>query len=578
MRRTYIFLLFSLCILIYSIFAILSINELAIGDASFYVVGSKIFNNRSLETSFNRFIFLATSPLYGHLLALIDRFFFLNHITARVIGILSFVVTLILIYAIILKISKDQENRHFIGFLGIFLYSINPMVIQGSLLTDIDTTILVPFLLGFVYCFIVLNENNSKDKYFILGVIFAFNLWAKLTTPFALILTIFIFYFLNGKLREGIKASGSIFLSGLSLFIISLFIYCYFTKREFLAPFLHIKDSFYGTSPLLLSSSPTSIVLNIARILLRIILFSTPFYFLIYILSSWERLREIVLRRKVQYIDFLLILSFIILFAYLFVGGIAFSFPKYHYPFLSLAAIINAFFIGKKLKFDKSGLLLYATIAIIIAAYNIFFVEDLLYLSDYALRESLIITGKITNGLVKQILLNSLLYILPFLIVLLILKIMKYSALIYKAIFIWTVSACFSLNILQAKADYHTIYCYGGRGTNEATLFLKRISKETDRILTTEDISRNIDEKRYLINPHYWLLNNYCLDPEEFISFIADKRPECIVFSISSNTVQQYRRVFLNPKVISFLEKNFIKKTIGSYTIWLRNKYSNFKK
>ncbi len=570
MKKIHIFLFFCLCILVYIVFAVFSISEFPIGDAFGQLAGAKVHNNRALESNFNRLLILSNLPFYVSILSLIDNFFYFNQITARIVGIISFIITAILLYAVSLKVFKNDKDKYLIGILGVFFYSINPMVIQGSLLTDIDTTILLPFLLLFVYIFIALGDTHNKAKYYILGTFFGFILWVKHTTPLALIPAIFIFYFLNRKFKEAIKASLSVLLIGLSLFIISLGIYCYFTKKLFIAPFFHIKESMLGTSTFMLNSYFKSSILNIARIILRIILFVTPFYFLVYILGSVTRLRKIILEKRLNDVDFLLILSFIIFFSYLFVGGITYSFPKYHYPFISLMTIINAFFMLKKLKFNKRFLLWLLPSLGVIVIYNIVLVGDLLYLSDYAIRESLIKTGTIVNKIAMQLLLSAILYILPFVLLLLIFKIKNKALAIYRTIFIWIVASCLSLNILQAKADYHTIYCYGGRGTKEAISFLKKINLKTSHILATQDISFNINQERYLREPNYQLLNRYCLDPKKFIWFITDREADCIAFSISSNTVEQYLKVFHHSLVINFLEKDFKKKEIGSYTIWVR--------
>lgn len=126
------------------------------------------------------------------------------------------------------------------------------------------------------------------------------------------------------------------------------------------------------------------------------------------------------------------------------------------------------------------------------------------------------------------------------------------------------------MNILQAKADYHTIYCYGGKGLEEVVSFVRERKGEKSSIVATMDIVNNIDEKEFLATTHKTIAKNFFSDPEKFISLVKSKNADFIIYSISANTVLQYRKVFNNPRVINFLEKKFLQKKIGSYTIWFR--------
>ncbi len=41
-------------------------------------------------------------------------------------------------------------------------------------------------------------------------------------------------------------------------------------------------------------------------------------------------------------------------------------------------------------------------------------------------------------------------------------------------------------------------------------------------------------------------------------------------YGIASNTAEQFRRVFDHPEVRRFLEARYERRTIGSYTLWIR--------
>ena len=567
MPRRYIVLFFCFCVLIYIVFVIFSMGEPLLGDSPYFLFSAKVFNNEALQSYFPQIVGVDHPTLYVHILALVDRLIGLNPVSARSIGILSFIATLALIYVVAQNVFKEGKNIFPVGLIAVFLYAINPMAIQGSLLPDNDTTILTPLLLLFIYFFVKLK---GKNRGFLLGIFFGFILWVKLTTLFILIPAIFTFYSLRGKFREGFKESGLVLFIGLVLFVISWGSYCYFTKRPYLFPLVHLRNIFLAGSPLFIYSSGNKVILNTARIALRIILYASPFYFLIFFKSFWYRLREFILRRERHSVDFLFILGLTLFCAYLFVGGLTHSFPKYHYPFLSLSAILIAGFIADKVKFQRKHLLLYGLMAASIVSYNIFLVGDFLYFSDYALRESLIMTGKITDEAAKNLVIQLVLYVFPFLLIFVILKVKKASLVFYRTVFIWTVASCLSMNILQARADYHTVYCYGGRGTKEMVSLVRKMKTRSKSIVTTQDIFYNIDEKEFLTSPGYRFPPAIFSSSKKFMEVIEDKKPDFVIFSISSNTVKQYQAVFNNLEVVNLLKKYFSREEIGSYTIWVR--------
>jgi hypothetical protein len=571
MPRRYIFPFFCLAILIYLVFALFSIAEPPMGDSIYFLISSKVMNNKILQPHFfqQTGIYLGTwhPPLYLYILAFIDKLAGLNPINARTVGIFSVVIALVLIYIITQNIFPENKHRHFAGLIGVFLYAINPMVIQGSLLPDIDTTILAPLLLFFIYLFVKLS---GKYRYLFLGLFLGLALWAKLTTPFLLIISIFLFHALGSNLKKGIQESSYVFFIGFGLFVISWGIYCFFMQKPFIFPFLNAKKAFFALNFISPRSSFKIINIDMVRALTRIILYTSPFYFLLFILACWQRFKEFIAAREKRGIDFVFILSLIILLGYLLVGGITHSFPKYHYPFLSLSAIVIAGFIWEKIKFEKKHLFLYLGAAMIICAYNIFLIGDFLYSTDYGLRENVITFGMITGGYAIKLAIQFILYILPFFCVSAVLLIKKANTMFYRALFVWTIASCFSLNILQAKADYQTVYCYGGKGTKEALSFLRKLKSEGKSILTTEDIYYNIDEKAFMASYDYCLSKKDYLGHEAFILAVKSKKPDCIVSSISSNTVEQYRSIFNNPKILDFLKGDFSRKGIGSYSIWIR--------
>lgn len=246
--KIYTVLFIILCICIYLLFALFSIREPIMADqinffnaAKLLDIGNVFFGKRTPLVSLD----FPHPLLYVHLLSFIDKFWGINTVNARLIGILCFIITLLFIYFISKKIFEYDNNGRLIALLACFLYSINPMVIQGSLLIDIDNTILTVALLFFIFYFVRFSERLNFKNLFLLGLLFALSLWTKLTTPLILILSIIMFHFLNGTYKKGLLQAFVILTIGVTLFLFTWRLYCYVYSQPFFAPFGSLWGSFF---------------------------------------------------------------------------------------------------------------------------------------------------------------------------------------------------------------------------------------------------------------------------------------------------------------------------------------------
>jgi hypothetical protein len=200
---------------------------------------------------------------------------------------------------------------------------------------------------------------------------------------------------------------------------------------------------------------------------------------------------------------------------------------------------------------------------------NITAVGDLLDLSDYQLKESIILTGTISRELVAELTKSLILYAAPFILLSAWFLMRKKKIVFWNMVFLWLIAAFISQDMIQAKAAYSTVYCYGARKTTEALELLNKITGEGKFILTSEDIYYNINKrnKRYAA---CFQRNDY-LKADNLIATIKKQTPSAVVFGISTNTIDQYRSIFENPQVTGFLkQQGYRKSVLGSYTIWLK--------
>lgn len=561
----------------YLIFALSSLHKPLMADEIFFASDADRLQYGE--------IYVAHPPPYHDILRFLVRIFGFSHENLRLFGIFSFFLAIYLIYFIGKEVSKGQENNKNIGLLACFLYAVHPMAIQGSLILDIDNTILTVFLAFFILYFTKTYRDLTFKSYIFLGLLFFASLGAKFTTPFALILAMLLFYCFNRQAKTAAFAALLIGIIGIGLFLLSWAIYSSLYDLSFLSVFKRSLSVLFSSFSFAGNFAFAELLKRAARLFLWI----GPFLLALSLIVVIQRLRNYHQKKILEIVDFCLIYIGILFFGYLLIGGISFQFPKYQFPLLSILTIIAANFIYK-LDFEarKQNLLLYGIVIIFFISYNMIFGKDLLYLFNYTLREALVFTPLEVSNVTKDILLNFSLSLIPFILTFMIIKVAhkRYNLLrtIVLSLLIVTISSNLSLNIIQAKANYSTAYCYG-RDIREMKAMegflkeVKRTSSEGAIIMGPEDILYEakilsaVDTfngpESYLRQYQYDVIGS---DRTKFIEAITDQRVACVAYSISWNTISAYENIFFHEDVWKILQDNYEPKQIGTYTVWLRRK------
>jgi|GEM_PF-2245951 len=565
--KSKIFIAGAVCFLIYLAFCLPAIRQPLLGDSVMFPSYARgFYHSQRLDPYFAKDLFFSPGvwhpPFYMSMLALLGGFTALNETSARFIGIACFALTLLLIYRLTTLVFGYSQRKRIIALSAVFLYSLNPMAIQGSLLPDIDTSVMVPLMLGFVYLFFRLKDKKAGPA--ILGICFAVLLWAKLTTPFLLILAIAGFYGLQGRIKEGLIKSGVICLTGVMLFLVSWAGFSHFLHKPFIYPFNFIQNTLIQKTLLSHDIRSFGVILSVLRVSVRLFFYLTPFYCAVYVLSLNPG------SRKPGAVDgqyFLRILTLLILACYFLAGRLTYSFPKYHYPFIAFSTILVCGLLTQKLKLERKYAWFYLSAVTGIVLYNILAAGDLLDLTDYRLKENIIVNGFLSPGLARELTLRITFYLAPFILLAGWFWLRKKKVILWNMVFLWLAASFISQDILQAKAGYSTVYCYGVRKTRQFLGALDQITAEGGDILTSDDIYYNINNANKPFAACFQA-NDY-LNAGNFISTVKKQAPRAIAFGLSANTIEQYRDVFESPETIGFLKgAGYRKSVLGSYTIW----------
>ncbi|MFC1804803.1 ArnT family glycosyltransferase [Candidatus Omnitrophota bacterium] len=559
-------------IIIYIFFAFPGLKESLSDDSTLVLVAAdEIFGSRQWPNfSYVQRASLYHPPLYLISLSLIRVLFGTKIIFLRLFSLVCGIFSVILVYLISRQISKDKKN-HFVPLIACLIYSINPFVIKGSLHLDIDSTVLTVLILAFVLLFLRSTEQLNAKNMLKLSFVFGILLSAKLTTPFILAVVMLVYLLLNKQLSKGLHLA-VVFISGFIIFFIFYLLYCAWLDLPWYVIFKMLGVYLtYSIGSTKLASSCLKSIYDI----LRVVLWFSPFFLLLWVWSVVDSRHEILRNKGLgSGSGLLIVVSAAIFFCYLIIAPLTHSFPKYLFPVVSMISILIAN-IAVKLKDQITGnLKILITVTGLLLIYNILFVGDLLYLTNYGIKER-IISGNFSASVrqqetLKMLLKISLLLIPSLGIVIFLRKKMKFK-LIHSVVFsflIMFIASSLSLNIIQYKAKYNVVYAYGKQGTQEVIDFLKARLGGQDRVIAPYEIVYYLGATESGFAMSLAMLDT----AQTFIDVLEDKDPACVVYGLASNSLKQYKDIFSSELLCAyFQEHHFKSKKIGSYTVWIRS-------
>ncbi len=276
-------------------------------------------------------------PLYQYLLGMWEQLFGSSHVAARSFGFACTILAALLGVLILRRLFPRDYPWLSAAWLGAFL--LHPLAIQGSLLPDIDSTVLVPIVMGIVWLAAEAVAGQRWDLprvALFVGLLLGIAFLAKFTTPIALVpVALFILIRRSGSIRTGVLAvltAGSVAVvtyvvvwGGLSRLIDVPFGYPWdFTRQS-------VSSKSGGQSladrlPLLLPSDVVQFWLTPAAL----------FLFVAALVAIVFRLRA----RSAQVLVCAAFVSLAIFFTYNVITGSPFGFPKYYAPIIGIGTLV----------------------------------------------------------------------------------------------------------------------------------------------------------------------------------------------------------------------------------------------
>lgn len=380
------------------------------------------------------------------------------------IGILSALINLYLIYRILnaMPVSGSLSRQWYL-LVGMWIFVLMPIAVHGSLLLEIEGTVLTPMCLLAVWFYIKnIEEEDSIRFNVIAGLLFGLSMWAKyFATPFLLIFAVFLSQCSGGKpFLRAFRNLSIILTSALGFFIPTYLLYSYlFIPGINSFAFVFSEKPKEGIT-LFLSGK---IIIPIVSKLTAFTFWFSPFFiaFLLYfgykLLRRW---REFPMER------FFLISIFLIFIFYLIAHPYPFAESKYFYPMFPLVAILSSrLFAINKIKLPP---LRYVFLIPIAGALMFFVLGDPLYKSLYFYRSQL--TGRMVSYIGLYVFVNLAIFSIVYLI--LSRRVGGFINTFSSSLIYLTISASLSLFLNQAIGQYQTKYQYGETGIGETIAYV----------------------------------------------------------------------------------------------------------
>ncbi len=229
-------------------------------------------------------------PLYIYALAGFVKVFGFSEISVRFFGLFCVLLTVFFSVLLIKKLFPVEDKLGLISITFISLFLSHPYTIANTTLPDIDQTILPLTVSLFLFFLVSLQMNQSfkghnekckyRDAVIILSLIFCLNLWAKLTTPLALIPTTFFMLIASRESYfKAIKTTSLIGVMGLVMFLFTYAAYCHYADLPMSYTFDFLLHSFTkGTTGSI--GMIDKILINISFIKSFSLWLTVPFIFL----------------------------------------------------------------------------------------------------------------------------------------------------------------------------------------------------------------------------------------------------------------------------------------------------------
>ena len=496
-------------------------------------------------------------PLYPFYLVLPFRFFGASPETARIFNIFPVLAAACLVY-----LTAQRLSGRLPGVIAASLYLVNPVTIQGLQSLDSSDTTLLPLCFALIAYVLSRSGDEPRRRGFVLSLLFALALWAKVTSSLALIAGS-VLYLLAFRERGDKALRSALFygvFGGLALFIVSwsaVSLPLWGSESwaaVLVTPFRHLR-------PALPSSG--GLVLKWGLDLARIAFWFSPF--LLYLSFAGIR-NEFKLKAPSGAARLLAFLCFFYFAGHIFIGGSNYGYPRYHAaisPLLHVFAGLAAAGAAGGLTAARGWKLivpvcLFSVLAVVYADPELLInleLKRLFFFKDYP--------GIVTRVLAPLLALAA----LPFAAGAAYGKLSGNKGAPAAAAAAALLGLCAALAVKQGLAGYSTAYQYGASGKDSVLELVSGKLSGGETILATPEFLYDLRSQN-VAGPRWSAWRS----ESDIYGVIDAQEPAFIIAGWTTHTQAQLNYMLGEGKIRDLLEKKYALFKTGTYFVWENKK------
>ena len=554
----------AMALCLFALFALLHVHQTISQDDLNYMVAAKTLRETgtAIHYGYGERIKTYSPELYLQVLATGFRLFGVSEAVARLPGIMSGLLSIVLVFLITNSLSHGtQIERLQWASVVSLLYAVTPGLIQGALILAIDNTILIPPVLLMCWSFIKYLQQQKIQWLILTALAMMLALWGRVTTPPAIGLVMSA-YALAGpwNWKTKLRAIGALLL-GAVLFIVSWYSYCLVFNVPFSGPFAYALRSLTGKTHDIAFSQ---IAQNVLYLMLWVGFFTT----ILFLVVVSRRMRVFFSGLEGGPEDLFLLSGLSLVIGYFFIGGAIFGYPKYQAPAIPLLYIFIGIALSKThseshyWRAQKLGIALF--LALIACALQMWIVGDWIYLIRYQVRASLAFLSPSLSEIGREMSLKAAFVCAVYGLLFVIFH--RFSSMtVVGMLFAFSIGSNVGMAVLQGSARYHTGYNYGGLGTVEVAAYVRTHVPADSVVIAPNEVTYYLK----LPNSPYWP-DPFWTDIDQLKKRLADQNTSGLVYSIATNTILQIQTITSNESLRAFLRKNYDHTTVGTYRVWIR--------
>ena len=520
------------------------------------------------------FIPLPHPPLYMCLLALLHHGLKLPPELLRVVGIVTTGLTAWLMY----RLAERMERGA--GLWTLWLLLTNPLLLHGTLLLDIDNTVLMWWLACAVWWAARAAWPLDVRTLRRLGFWLGFGLLMKVTTPLVWPAALWLVYAARGEGRRGLKAVVFMSLVGLATFLAIWTLYSGLTGIPWMRLVTGRVIDMFLRGP---TDLGTSVLQELGERSLRIGLWIGPLALCLWVLGTMRCVQSRQQLRGREAWLLVLIVGWMLLLGYWVVGGVVWSFAKYHCPFIPLLAVIGGATAARGCRDSRLPRWVIIGLTLAITLLSAVVVGDVLYLVSHTLRYASVyaprsvpqallhvagrlgwlVAGALGMGLVLWGCRGS--------------WRLQDSGVLPLVLALGAVGSGAGVMITQARAPYSTTYCYGRPwATDQAVLRSLRefmAAHPSARVLVPDRTYMLITGMDCETQPNctFWTGHE---TPEELVASLQHQ--DYVMIDPDNNPARFLREVLPDPRVQAVLQRAFEAQPAGTATVWVRRSFTPY--